>query len=94
MEQLLKITSVPIQYEIKVNKARLEYQSGKAELEIRRNEGGLSIKSRPVKLNLDTFEARNSITPTVARSVKQAAQRAKQRLIMQPPSLLRRDNSC
>lgn len=77
MEQLLKITSVPIQYEIKVNKARLEYQSGKAELEIRRNEGGLSIKSRPVKLNLDTFEARNSITPTVARSVKQAAQRGK-----------------
>lgn len=77
MEQLLKITTVPIQYEIKINKARLEYQSGKAELEISRNKGRLSIKSRPVKLNLDTFEAKNSITPTVARSVKQSAEKGK-----------------
>lgn len=77
MEQLLKITSVPIQYELKVNNARLEYQNSKAELEIRRNEGGLSIKSRPVRLSLDTFEARNSVMPTTARSVKQAAQKGK-----------------
>ena len=77
MDQLIKITTVPIQYELKVNSARLEYQSSKAELEIRRNEVGLSIKSRPVKLNLDTFEARNTISPTPARSVEQAAQRGK-----------------
>ncbi len=77
MEQLLKITTVPIQYELKVNNARLEYHSSKAELEISRNEGGLSIKSRPVKLNLDTFEARNSIVPTTARSVSQSAQKGK-----------------
>ncbi len=77
MEQLIKITTVPIQYELKINKARLEYQNSKAELEIRRNEGGLSIKSRPVRLNLDTFEARNSITPTTARSVKQSAEKGK-----------------
>ena len=60
MEQLIKITTVPIQYTIKVNRARLEHHSSKAELEISRNKGGLSIKSRPVKLNLDSFEARNS----------------------------------
>ncbi len=77
MEQLLKITTVPIQYELKVNNARLEYHSSKAELEISRNEGGLSIKSRPVKLNLDTFEARNSIVPTTVRSVSQSAQKGK-----------------
>ncbi len=77
MEQLLKITTVPIQYELKVNNARLEYHSSKAELEISRNEGGLSIRSRPVKLNLDTFEARNSIVPTTARSVSQSAQKGK-----------------
>lgn len=75
MEQLLKITTVPIQYELKVNNARLEYQNAEAELEIRRNKGGLSIKSRPVKLNLDTFEARNTITPTVSRQAVQNAQK-------------------
>lgn len=78
MEQLLKITTVPIQYELKVNNARLEYHSSKAELEISRNEGGLSIKSRPVKLNLDTFEARNSIAPTPTTSVSQQAQKGKE----------------
>ncbi len=78
MEQLLKITTVPIQYELKINNARLEYHNSKAELEISKNKGGLSIKSRPVRLELDTFEARNSITPTVARSVEQAAQKGKE----------------
>ncbi len=78
MEQLLKITTVPIQYELKINNARLEYHNGKAELEISKNKGGLSIKSRPVRLELDTFEARNSITPTIARSVEQAAQKGKE----------------
>ena len=77
MEQLIKITTVPIQYTIKVNRARLEHHSSKAELEISRNKGGLSIKSRPVKLNLDTFEARNSIVPTTVRSVSQSAQKGK-----------------
>lgn len=54
MNQLIKITTVPIQYELKVNNARFERRSSQAELEIRRNKGGLSIKSRPVKLNLDS----------------------------------------
>lgn len=78
MNQLIKITSVPIQYELKINNARLEYSRSKAELEISRNEGGLSIKSRPVKLNLDSTEARNSVVPTTARSVAQTAQMGKE----------------
>ncbi len=75
MDQLIKITTVPIQYELKVNNARLEYSSSKAELEIHKNDGGLSIKSRPVKLHLNSFEARNSVTPTTMRSVSQSAQK-------------------
>lgn len=77
MNQLIKITTVPIQYELKINNARLEYSRSKAELEISRNEGGLSIKSRPVKLHLDSTEARNSVVPTPARSVAQTAQKGK-----------------
>lgn len=75
MDQLIQITTVPIQYEFKVNNARLEYHNSKAELEIHRNNGGLSIKSRPVKLHLDSSAARNSITPTTAKSVAQTAQK-------------------
>ena len=78
MNQLIRITTVPIQYELKVNNARLEYSRAKAELEISRNDGGLSIKSRPVKLNLDATEARNSVVPTTARSVAQTAQAGKE----------------
>lgn len=78
MNQLIKITSVPIQYELKINNARLEYSRSRAELEVSRNDGGLSIKSRPVKLNLDSTEARNSVVPTTARSVAQTAQAGKE----------------
>lgn len=78
MEQLLKITTIPIEYELKVNNARLERRNGTAEMEISRNEGGLRIKSRPTKLNLDTYEARNSVVPTTKASVAQLAQKGKQ----------------
>ena len=47
-------------------------------MEISRNKGGLSIKSRPIRVKLDTFEARNSITPTAMRSIQQSAQRGQQ----------------
>lgn len=71
MEQLLQITSVPINYELKITHARLERQSGTADLEISRDKGGLHIKSKPVKLNVDSFDARNSVVPTVATAIKQ-----------------------
>ena len=41
MNQLIKITTVPIQYELKINNARFERQSAQAELEISRKKGGL-----------------------------------------------------
>lgn len=77
MNQLIKITTVPIQYELRISNARFERQSSEAQLEIRRNKGGLSIKSSPVKLHLDSSAARSSITPTTTQSVSQAAQKGK-----------------
>ncbi len=67
----MQITTIPINYELKVTNARLERQSGTTELEISRDKGGLHIKSHPVKLNIDTFEARNSVVPSVATAIKQ-----------------------
>ncbi len=76
MEQLIKITTIPIEYEFKISNAKFERRSSTAELEISRNEGGgMQIKSRPIRLNLDTYEARNSVVPTTKTAIYQAAQK-------------------
>ena len=75
MYPLIEIKSVPIEIEMKTTQSRWEYARGTADLEISRDKGGLSIHSRPIRLNIDTFEARNSIVPTPARSVVQNAQK-------------------
>ena len=78
MKPLIEITTVPIQIEMKTTNAKLEYARGTAEMEISRDKGGLQIKSRPIRVNIDTFEARNSVTPTLARSLEQGAQKGRQ----------------
>lgn len=75
---LIEIKTVPIELEMKVTDAKLEYARGTADLEISRNEGGLQIKSRPIRLNVDTFEARNSIVPSPARAIEQNADKGQQ----------------
>lgn len=78
MRQLLEITSVPIEIEMRTSRAQLQYTKGTAELEISRDKKGLSIKSRPIQLNMDTFEMRQSITPSAPRSIEQSAQKGRQ----------------
>lgn len=76
---LIEIKSVPISIEMKTTNAKLEYSRGTAELEVSRNDkGGFNIKSRPIRVNIDTFEARNSICPTAVRSIEQSAQKGQQ----------------
>jgi len=78
MYPLIEIKTVPIEIEMKTTNAKLEHTRGTADLEISRDEGGLSIRSRPIRLNVDTFEARNSIVPTAPRSIEQYAQKGQQ----------------
>lgn len=78
MEPLIEIKSVPIEIEMKVSHAKLEYTRGTAELEISHAKGGMSIKSRPIRLNIDTFEARNSVVPTTTAAIRQGAERGRQ----------------
>ena len=78
MYPLIEIKTVPIEIELKRTDAKLEYTRGTADLEISRDKKGLSIKSRPIKLNLDTYEARNSVRPTATRSMEQYAQEGRQ----------------
>ena len=77
MGPLIRITTVPISFEFKVNNARLEKSSGTAELNLTRDKGGLRIQSNNIKLNMDTFEARNSVSPTAIRSIEQASDEGK-----------------
>lgn len=78
MYPLIEIKTVPIEIQMKTRNATLEYSRGTAEMEVSRSDGGLDIKSRPIKLRLDTFEARNSIHPTTMRSVEENAGKGKQ----------------
>lgn len=78
MNQLIEITTVPIEIEMRSSHAKLEYAKASADLEISRAEGGLSIRSRPIRLNMDTFEMRSSVIPTPAQAVQQTAQRGQQ----------------
>lgn len=78
MNQLLEITTVPIEIEVKTSQAKLEYARASADLEISRAEGGLSIRSRPIRLNMDTFEMKRSILPSPSQSVQQTAQKGQQ----------------
>lgn len=74
MYPLIEIKTVPIEIQMKVTKAHLEYARGTAQVEISRDKGGLNIRSQPIKVNLDTFEARNSVFPTTATAIHQQAQ--------------------
>lgn len=78
MYPLIEIKTVPIEIEMKTTRAKLEYTRGTAEVEISRDQGGLNIRSRPIRLNLDTFEARNSVTPTAPRSIAQSAEQGRE----------------
>lgn len=78
MYPLIEIKTVPIEIEMKTKNAQLEYRRGTAEMEISRDKGGMKINSRPIRLKMDTFEARNSVSPTPMRSITQAASRGRQ----------------
>ena len=78
MEPLIEITTVPIEIQMKVTSARLEYARGTAQMEVTRSKGGLSIRSQPIRVNIDTFEARSSVMPTTTQIIQQQAQKGMQ----------------
>lgn len=60
MKPLIEIETVPISIQLKVTNAQYVPAETTAELEMKTEEGGLEIKSKPVRLNIDTYEARKS----------------------------------
>lgn len=61
MDQLLSIKTTPISVEILIDNAQVKYNSRLPKVEVTRQEGGLQMKADPIKINIDTFEMRQSI---------------------------------
>ena len=73
MRPLIEIQTIPIEIQMKTTNAHLEYARGTAQREVSRDRRGLQIRSQPIRVNIDTFEARSSIVPTTAQSIQQGA---------------------
>ncbi len=61
MDQMLKITSVPINIEVNVTRAELKQDSTAPMVHITKNPGGMQIKAEPIKVNIDNTAARESL---------------------------------
>lgn len=76
MGPLLEIRSVPFQYEMVVNNARLELQSPQPGYELNRQEGGFQMKHTPSKIRINTVAARASMgLKSVGKAVDEFGQR-------------------
>ena len=73
MRPLIEIQTIPIEIQMKTTNAHLEYARGTAQMEVSRDRRGLQIRSQPIRVNIDAFEARSSIVPTTAQSIQQGA---------------------
>ena len=73
MRPLIEIQTIPIEIQMKTTNAHLEYARGTAQMEVSRDRRGLQIRRQPIRVNIDTCEARSSIVPTTAQSIQQGA---------------------
>lgn len=75
---LLQITTIPISIEIKVTNAKFEYPDDRQpKVKITNKNGGYVMKAEPIKVNIDTYEARKSLgygNMTDADTLSQKAQ--------------------
>lgn len=60
MQPLLKIQSVPISIEYKVQRAQLQQQSAQPKVNVTRQKGSLNIQRTPLRVNIDSYETRAS----------------------------------
>lgn len=60
---LLQITTIPIKIEIKVTNAKFEHSQEytQPKVNIKSTNGGYVMQAEPLKLNIDTYEARKSL---------------------------------
>ena len=77
MKPLLSIQKVPISIEYRMSNARVERVSNRTDVDVNRQRGGFNMRSSPIRVNIDTFEARNSIMPSAMKSMSQNAEKGR-----------------
>ena len=90
MRPLIEIQTIPIEIQMKTTNAHLEYARGTAQMEVSRDRRGLQIRSQPIRVNIDTFEARSSMSPPPPRASSRGQPRDSVRHTRLPPSWRRR----
>lgn len=79
MEPLLQFTTVPLRYELSVERARLELKQETAKAEYQRTAAKLEIQQENTKMRQDSFEFRKGLgLKTVRTANEEAAQRGMQ----------------
>lgn len=79
MQPLIEIKTVPISIEFKTTDWEFKPADSTAQLELHTEKGGLEIKSKPIQLNIDTYEAQKSASnESVIDSVKSYGAAGKQ----------------
>jgi hypothetical protein len=79
MEPVLEIKTIPMTFEMKINKARFELATTDATFEMSRSKGGLQMQMKPAKLRIDTVETKYSAgIKSAMRSVADYAKRGVQ----------------
>ena len=78
--QLLKITSIPIQYQIQIERARLEMRTeGNLDATVNRRPSQLQTRSRNIQMRQDSTEMFASLDiKSIGRRIQEAAQQRKQ----------------
>ncbi|MCI8622807.1 MAG: hypothetical protein HFG26_04010 [Provencibacterium sp.] len=78
--QLLRITSVPIQYQIQVERARLEMsKEGETRGRMEQRDAQLQLRARNIQMRMDSTDMRASLgLKSVGRKISEAAQQRKQ----------------
>lgn len=61
MEQLLKISTVPIKIDFKIHRAKLEYNNQLPKVDITRENGEYKIRAKPIKIQIDNQPMRDTI---------------------------------
>lgn len=61
MNQLLNITSVPINIEVNITRAELKQESQAPTAHVTRSDGGMQINADPIKVNIDNTAVRESL---------------------------------
>lgn len=61
MEPLLKITTIPIEVEVTITRAQLKAKTEQPHADVTRQKGGLRIEAEPLRINIDTFQMRESM---------------------------------